>query len=78
MAQDESPEYDMVCGMRSNPSDSAWNPLPPPGREQLAVHLGVGFRLPNPLYEQTFLVEFSTDGSTGFDPGPTPVCPPPP
>ena len=52
---------ELVDGLWSMPSDNAWNPHPPPGREQLLLYLQVDF---NPLQNvsrrnEIFLIEFA-------------------
>lgn len=38
-------EYDLVRGLKSVPSDNAWNPSPPKGRQQLVAYVQVNFNL---------------------------------
>jgi hypothetical protein len=67
------PEHELVRGLRSVPSDNAWNPAPPPGREQLVAYVQVGFNaLTNSsTYDEIYLLEFLVDDSgQGVDAGP--------
>lgn len=56
-----SDDYELVDGLWSMPSDNAWNPKPPAGKEQLLLYLQVDF---NPFVNassrnEIFLIEFA-------------------
>jgi hypothetical protein len=65
------PDHELVRGLKSVPSDNAWNPNPPAGTQQLAVYVQVDFDLlrNRSTYDELYLLQFEVAGSTNPDTG---------
>ncbi len=66
-----TPEYELVGGAHSVPSDNAWNPRPPEGREQLVAFVQVDWSplARSRIRDEIFLIELARDPGGG---GPRP------
>jgi len=72
--------HSLVRGLRSVPSDNAWNPAPPEGHEELALYVQVGWApLSNQsTHEEIYLLDFSRRPSAGTEPSVDSAIPAPP